>query len=223
MVIRHLLIIEDNRILRESIVNGVTNVPDIQFVTQMDSDINRNKIIALQPDIIVLGVSLYNLCSKDIIEFIHSDLPGSKIVLMDLIPKHTQVIEFVRLGVSGFVLKDTSIENLLITIRSVAKGKKILPQILLENLFSQIIQGDDTTESPQIMALPELTCREREVIERVVRGFSNKEIADGLSVSVDTIKSHVHHILEKLSLVRRSQIAAYLQKYEILKTKFSAR
>jgi DNA-binding NarL/FixJ family response regulator len=218
----HILIGEDNRILRDSIVQAISKEADIQIVAAVDSDFDRTKIIALQPDVILIDISLNHLDCQHIVNFIHEQIPGSKTILFDLAPQHSEVIEFVRLGVSGFILKDASVEDLMKTLQSVAAGGKILPSSLIDTLFTEIMQGMGKTEILRIKDLADITRREQEIIGKLAQGLSNKEIANVLNISVDTIKSHVHNILEKLSLQRRSQIAAYLHKYEIMKTKLSS-
>ena len=115
-----------------------------------------------------------------------------------------------RAGVSGFILKDANIAEFYKTIRSVYKGEEVLPPHLTGSLFSQIVENAILTTKPSVIAESVLmTKRERQVIELISDGKSNKEIAQALHVSTYTVKSHVHNILEKLALNTRLQIANY--------------
>ena len=129
---------------------------------------------------------------------------------MDLVPVQEEVFEFVQAGVSGFILKDASVDDFLRTIRSVAGGNKVLPPHLTGSLFSQIVEH--AVSGPKKFSLIKsvrMTKREKQVIELIADGLTNKEIAQKLHLSTYTVKSHVHNILEKLALHTRVQIAKY--------------
>ena len=129
---------------------------------------------------------------------------------MDLVPLQEDVLIFVQAGVSGFILKDATVNDFLHTIRSVAGGSKVLPPRLTESLFAQIVDKAVTESSvSKIIGSVKMTRRERQVIDLVADGLTNKEIAQKLHLSTYTIKSHIHNILEKLALHTRVQIAKY--------------
>ncbi|RPI71424.1 MAG: DNA-binding response regulator, partial [Ignavibacteriales bacterium] len=163
-----------------------------------------------KPNIILLDLGLRNRSSLRLVKMIKKDFNDSKIIMMDLIPLQADVFEFVRAGVSGFMLKDISVKEFLKTIRSVFKGTKVLPPNLTGSLFSQIVEhavNGETTSA--IIESVRMTKRERQVIELIADGNTNKEIAQTLHLSTHTVKSHVHNILEKLSLSTRVQIAKH--------------
>jgi DNA-binding NarL/FixJ family response regulator len=129
---------------------------------------------------------------------------------MDLIPLQADVFEFVEAGVSGFILKDASIVDFLKTIRSVNQGTKVLPPHLTGSLFSQIVEHAVNGSKPsEIEESIRMTKREKQVIELIANGDTNKEITQKLHLSTYTVKSHVHNILEKLALGTRVQIAKH--------------
>jgi len=112
----------------------------------------------------------------------------------------------VREGVSGFVLKDASITDFVAAIRAVAAGKKVFPTSLTQSLLTQIVE-DATRKGRVDISDVKLTTREREIADLISEGLSNKEIAKKISLATDTVKSHVHNILEKLHLRSRVQVA----------------
>jgi two-component system NarL family response regulator len=140
---------------------------------------------------------------------IRDTAPETKVVMMDLIPVSAEIVEFVNAGVCGFVLKDATFDECVATIRAVAAGEKVLPPRLTESLFSQIAQEVDSRGRTQVMEDVRMTRREREVIELIGEGLSNKEIAQRLNIATHTVKSHVRNVMEKLALHTRLQIAAY--------------
>jgi len=135
--------------------------------------------------------------------------PGTKVIVMDLIPMSDDIVQFVNAGVSGFVLKDATFDEFVATIRSVAAGGKVLPSRMTESLFSQIAKAADAQGHEHVLEDVRMTRREREVIELIGEGLSNKEIAQRLNIAAHTVKSHVRNVMEKLALHTRLQIAAY--------------
>jgi DNA-binding NarL/FixJ family response regulator len=129
---------------------------------------------------------------------------------MDLVPIQDDIMRFVEAGVSGFILKDASIAEFTKTIRSVAGGEKVLPPILTGSLFSQIMDyGVNELGPSKLIQSVRMTRREREIVELIAEGLANKEIAYKLNLSIYTVKSHVHNILEKMALNSRVQIAIH--------------
>jgi two-component system NarL family response regulator len=129
---------------------------------------------------------------------------------MDLIPVQAEVVEFVKAGVAGFILKDATIDDFLHTIRSVAEGKKVLPPSLTGSLFSHIVEyAVQSGKADRLMKAARLTRREHEVVDLIARGMSNKEIARELNIALHTVKSHVHNTLEKLALRTRLELASF--------------
>ena len=207
-----LLLIEDNRLLREGLTVVLKKQPDMDVVETVGDGENIIKIMhRFKPEIILLDLGLRNRSSLHSVKLLKKKFPSSKVIIMDLIPTQDDVLEFVQAGVSGFILKDATVSDFLKTIRSVAKGFQILPPNLTGSLFSQIVDhAVNGSNTSAIMDSVRMTKRERQVIELISEGYTNKEIAQKLHLSTYTIKSHVHNILEKLALRSRVQIAKYL-------------
>jgi DNA-binding NarL/FixJ family response regulator len=128
---------------------------------------------------------------------------------MGLLPAQEDVANYVRAGASGFIMKDASFDEFVETIRAVAAGAEVLPQALTNTLFSQIARNAVGGRNARVLEAVRLTSRERQVIDLLGEGLSNKEIATRLHIAVHTVKSHVHNILEKLALRSRLEVAAF--------------
>jgi DNA-binding NarL/FixJ family response regulator len=206
-----LIVIEDNRLLREGITAMIEEQPDLKVVAALGTSENiLVKIGTLKPGVALLDLGLRNQNSLKVVKSAKKKFPGIKIIVMDLVPVQEEVLEFVQAGVSGFILKDATVDDFLRTIRSVAKGEKVLPSNLTDSLFSQIIKhAVSGPKSSSLIKSVRMTKREKQVIELIADGLTNKEIAQKLNLSTYTIKSHVHNILEKLALHTRVQIAKY--------------
>lgn len=215
-----ILLIEDNRLLRDGIASMIKKKPDMHVVATVGNGENILLMMGkLKPDIMLLDLGLRSQNSLHIVKLIKKNFPETKIIAMDLIPLQSDVFEFVQAGVSGFILKDANVTEFFKTIRSVYKGAQVLPPHLTGSLFSQIIEHAVSGFKPSAIAeAVRMTKRERQVIELIADGNTNKEIAQSLHLSTHTVKSHVHNILEKLSLNTRVQIAKHAHLSDTYKT-----
>jgi DNA-binding NarL/FixJ family response regulator len=204
-----LIIVEDNRLLREGLRVMLKEQPDIAVVASLSNGDALLRGKSLKPDVILLDVILRSRNSLRLVHSIRTTHPKARIVVMDLAPLQSSLVEYVQAGVAGFVLKDASFGDFVQTIRDVARGKKVLPSVLTSSLLSEIATHATGRGKGNPFALIQMTNREREVIELIAEGMSNKQIADRLHRAVDTVKSHVHNILEKLHLHTRLEIASY--------------
>jgi DNA-binding NarL/FixJ family response regulator len=207
----HLILIEDNRLLREGISSMLKKEPDIEIAAAFgDRDFALGKIKKLKPGLVLLDLGLANQNSLQLVKSMKSEYPDIKIIVMDLFPVEDDILQFVEAGVSGFILKDATVADFIQTIRSVAGGETVLPPTMTGSLFSQIMEyGIKELGSSKLVKSVRMTKREREIVELIALGLANKEIAHKLNISIYTVKSHVHNILEKMALNTRVQIAIY--------------
>ncbi len=204
------LLIEDNRLLREGIAKMLNAEADMKVVSSSGNGDVFEKADMLAPDVVLLDLGLKNQDSLRIVEIIRQRFPETHVVVMDLVPAHAEVAEFVRAGVAGFILKDATLHDFLHTIRSVAQGTKILPPLMTSSLFSQIVEHAlQGGQMNKLLSAVKMTSREQDVISHIAAGKSNKEIARELNIAVYTVKSHVHNILEKLALHTRLELATF--------------
>jgi len=200
-------IIDDNRLVREALAAMLAELPDVHVVTSATAD--TGFLAETTPDVLLLDVGLRDQESLNVAVALCRDSPQVKIIVMDIIPVHEEIMEFVNAGVSGFVLKDSTFDEFVDTIRSVAAGHKVLPPRMTQSLFSQIVNTARGGEAERTLEDVRMTPREREVIALIGEGLSNKEIAQRLEIATHTVKSHVRNVMEKLALHTRLQIAAY--------------
>ena len=206
-----ILVIEDNRLLRDGITKMIGEQSDLKVVAAFGEIAKALKFITeSQPTLVLLDLGLPAHNSLQLVKILKKDFPKIKIIAMDLVPLQEDLLVFVQAGVAGFILKEATVNDFLNTLRSVAGGEKILPPNLAESLFSQIVnKAVGESSSSKIISSVRMTKRERQVIDLVADGLTNKEIAQNLHLSTYTIKSHIHNILEKLALHTRVQIAKY--------------
>jgi DNA-binding NarL/FixJ family response regulator len=214
-----LLLIEDNRLLRDGMFSILKPHKDIDIIAASgDGKRTLAKIKQLKPNIVLLDLGLRSQNSLRVVEVVKQDFPLAKIIVMDLAPVQADILQYVKAGANGFILKDASLNDFLITIRSVSEGATILPPLLIDSLFSQIVDHAVREGKTKIREAVRMTQREREVITLLSEGMSNKEIAHRIHISTYTVKSHIHNIMEKLALHTRLEIANYSYTDETLKT-----
>ena len=158
---------------------------------------------------VLLDLGLRNGDSLRVAAKVKHEFPEARIIVMDLLPVHEDVMEFVDAGVSGFIIKDATVEDLVNTIRTVAEGAHVLPPQTSGTLFSRIARDAVAKGRPEALRAVRMTPREREVIDLIAEGLSNKEIAERLRIAPYTVRSHVRNVMEKLMLHTRLQVAAY--------------
>ena len=214
-----LLLIEDNRLLREGILEILKHHKDIAIIAASGDGKNLLPIIRkLKPNVVLLDLGLRSQNSLHIVEIVKKDFSQAKIIVMDLAPVQADILQYVKAGANGFILKDASLNDLLITIRTVAEGSTVLPPLLVDSLFSQIVDHAVREGKSKLKEAVRMTKREREVIGFLGEGMSNREIGQKIRVSTYTIKSHIHNIMEKLALHTRLEIANYSYTDQTLKT-----
>ena len=214
-----LLLIEDNRLLRDGIFSILKPHKDILIIAASgDGKHTLVKIKQLKPNVVLLDLGLRSQNSLHVVEIVKKDFPEAKIIVMDLAPVQADVLQYVKAGANGFILKDASLNDFLITIRTVNEGATVLPPLLIDSLFSQIIDNAVREGKSELKKAVQMTQRERDVIGLLSDGMSNKEIGQKIRISTYTVKSHIHNIMEKLALHTRLEIANYSYTDETLNT-----
>ncbi len=199
-------IVDDNRMVREALAAMLGRVEGMRAVPSDTTD--TAFLDEHQPHVVLLDAGLGDEDSIGVTVSLQERAPYAKVIVMDLIATHEEIGEFVNAGVSGFVLKDATFDELVATITTVAGGGKVLPPRLTQSLFTQIANETARSRAPVLQAV-RMTRREHEAIGLIGEGLSNKEIAQRLNIATHTVKSHVRNVMEKLALHTRLQIAAY--------------
>lgn len=204
------MVIEDNRLLREGIAAMLNREPDFQVVAAaatvavaLDAyDTSRTAVLLL--DCGLVDEDSLNVCAR-----LSTATPALRIIIMGMAAAQEDISAFVRAGACGFLMKDATLEEFTETIRRAAKGEQSLPRALTHSLFSQIIREEVISNRAVLEEGVRLTSREQQIIGLLGEGLSNKDIALRLNIAVHTVKSHVHNVLEKLSLQTRLEVAVF--------------
>lgn len=205
------LLIEDNRFLREGISDILKKQGGFIVDACADGEFLIASAEARTPDVVLLDLGLEQINSFKLIADLRERYPTARIVAMDILPEQDDIVQFVKAGGAGFIVKNAPTEDYIKTIKAVAAGETVLPAVLTKSLFTQIVESVIKSGNGVPDHAIQLTKREREVVDLISEGMSNKEIAQQLHIATFTVKSHVHNVLEKLELTTRLQIAAFVR------------
>ena len=205
-----IVLVDDNRLLREGLASLIHTQPGFKVLAaSADVDEALQKVREANPDIILLDLGLVDHDALTLTAKLHEEIPVARVIVMGLLPAQEDVAAYVRVGASGFIMKDASFEEFFATIRAVAHGAEVLPKALTTSLFTQIVRNVATANPAIVLEAVLLTSREQDVVRLLGEGLSNKEISSRLNIAVHTVKSHVHNVLEKLALRSRLEVAAF--------------
>ena len=204
------LIIDDNRLMRGGLRALLKAQPDLQVAGAVaDLAAALRRVAEVTPHVVLVDAGLGGCDGCRCVEQIRKSAPAARVIVMDLLPAPEEVVGYVKAGANGFLMKDATVEDLVGTVRSVARGEDVIPLLLTGTLLSHIAQDAVVHQRPEAADAVRMTKREQEVMQLIAEGFNNKAIAQRLGVAGDTVKSHVRNILEKLTLHSRLAIAAH--------------
>ncbi len=202
------LIADDHAVVREGLRSLISSEPGMVVVDEACDGVEAVlKTRSLRPDVILLDLLMPRKGGIEAIEEIKNENPQAHILVLTSFAEDDKVFPAIRKGAQGYLLKDSSPEELLQAIRHVYRGETSLHPTIARKLIQEINQPSDLPPSDD-----PLTEREVEVLRLVARGLSNQEIADDLVVSERTVRTHVSNILSKLHLANRTQAALYALK-----------
>jgi len=200
-------VIDDNRLVREGVAAMLNTLPDFHAIAYASTE--AAVAAGRSPSVVLLDMGLGDAEGVRVVTALVKQMPDTRIVAMDLTPLSDEVLELINAGVSGVVMKDSSFDECVTTVRAVASGEKVVPPPATESLIAQIAKEARGRKAQDVLEAVRMTPRELEVIELIGEGLSNKEIAQRLNIAAHTVKSHVRNVMEKLALHTRLQIAAY--------------
>ena len=201
----HVLVVEDQAVVREGLVAILSFQPDIEVVGQAEDGLQALDLVKkTHPDVILLDMVMPRQDGLTTIPKIKELDPQARILVLTSFAEGERVFQAIKAGALGYLLKDAKREQLMQAIRDVAQGQASLPP----SIALKVIQEMDHAAETPYSADP-LTPRELETLQLIARGLSNQEIASELVVHERTIAKYVSSILDKLHLANRTQAALY--------------
>lgn len=202
-----ILLADDHRIVREGIKHMIDRFPHIQVSGECE---NTKQLLEdaklLQPDLILLDVSMPNSRCAETIRFLRRDCPNTKILILTMHSELAYLNLCLQAGASGYVLKASSQEDLIHAINTVLKGGVYIdPQLALELAGSL----RKTQESVSNVAAKTLSDRESEILRLIARGETNKDIAELIGISEKSVETYKSRAMEKLGMSKRNELLRF--------------
>jgi len=215
------LIVDDYPVVREGLRTMLSTDRTVQVVGEAADGAQALAMVAeKEPNVVLMDIRMPNMDGVEATRQISDKYPSTAVIVLTMYDNDAYVIDAVRAGASGYLLKDASRELLLHTIRTVSSGTTLIRTDLLFEAISSLIhpkQAFQETAASTIQALETLTPREREVLQLVAEGHTNKEIGKALSVTEVTIKKHMQSILAKLDATSRTRVVAKITRAGFIK------
>ena len=209
-----IIIVDDHVLFREGLAAIIRSESDIEVIGQAGTVQEAIEIVReLKPEMVLMDFGLPDGTGADATRTILTEHPECKIIFLTMSEEDEDLFAAIRSGAKGYLLKNMHPSKLISTLRSVQKGESALSRSMTMRLMEELAR---TTEPPR-PGDPTLTRRELEVLRELASGLSNQEIAERLFISENTVKYHVHSILEKLNLSDRRDAALYAREHGLLK------
>lgn len=205
---KKLFIVEDHTILREGLKALLSTRPEWEIVGEAgEGDAAIRGVEKLQPDLVLMDLSLPKMNGPEAIREIKKRCPKTKIVALTVHKTEEYISAAFQAGAEGYVLKDATHGELELAIRHVLAGKKFISPGISEKIVAAYLEKKKTDSL--ITPWDTLTPRERSILKLIAEGYKNKEIADYLCISVKTVEKHRSNLMQKLDLHNVSDLTAY--------------
>ena len=208
------LVVDDHALFRRGIVTVLTNQEGINVVGEAVNGLEAiEKAEELAPDVIVMDLNMPQCSGLEATQALQARTPQVGILVLTVSENEADLFAAIKFGATGYILKNTEPEELVQAIYHIAQGGVIISPMMATKLLTEF-RGSDTDARAKQTEEEEanLSPREVEVLRLISQGATNKEIADSLFISENTVKTHLRNIMDKLHLANRSQAAAYAVK-----------
>jgi DNA-binding NarL/FixJ family response regulator len=204
-----LLIVDDQSLICEGLKAMLSLEEDLEVVgVAHNGEQALAQVDALLPDVVLIDVRMPVMDGREATRKICQHYPSVKVLVLSTFDDTQYIADAIRAGAKGYLLKDMPSEELALAVRSVHRGYTQLAPGLLEKV-AQTFSDTPVSAKDSATQVPNLTPREQEVLQLVALGYPNREIASALFISEGTVKTHVTHLLDRLNLRNRSQLAIY--------------
>jgi len=203
------LIADDKEVFREGLARVLEEQEPIKVVSRCDGRQVITKVEQTKPDLVLMDTNLSGHDAIEVIPHITESSPEVKVAMLTDSVDKEKLFSCVEAGAKAYLIKSLSIDDLVKSIDLVAKGRVVISPLLSEKFLGEFTKLREEERSSSTEDQPAVSGREREILGLVANGYTNKEIAQRLSIAENTAKVHVKNILVKLELRNRQQAAAY--------------
>jgi len=215
----NLLIVDDHPLFRQGVRWSLNEEQDIKVIGDAPSAEEALEFISVSaPDVVLVDINLPNMDGLEMTRLVHRTYPSVGVIVLSMRESDEQAFNALRAGAAAYYSKEIHPTQLAQSIRRVARGEYVINEVMFDepkvaarilNQFRDMDRGVTTAEEVNFAVFSPLSEREIEVLDKIAGGSSNKEIAEGLGISTQTVKNHISSILRKLSLNDRTQAVIY--------------
>jgi len=200
------LIVDDHTMVRESLVSVLQADGGVQVVAQAADGIEAiEKAMQTRPDVVIVDLSMPRLGGVEVVRRLREALPATRVLVLTMHQEDEYVLQAVRAGASGYLVKDSAASELLAAVRSLHAGRGYFGPQAARTLAEQLQHPERTLDDPY----GRLTPREREVLHLIAEGLTTKEIARRLDISTKTAENHRSNAMRKLGMRDRVELVRY--------------
>ncbi len=207
-----ILIVDDHILFREGLTGLLRAQPDMEVIGEcgtMNEAISQ--ALLLKPDVVLMDFSLPDGTGLEATRAILAELPLTEIIFLTVHDNDERLIAAMRAGAKGYLLKNLSVNKLLASLRALERGEAAISRTMMARILEEFAQSRPASASAP-SPLVGLTSREIEVLQELADAITNQEIATRLFISENTVKNHIHNILEKLNLHNRREAIEFARK-----------
>jgi two-component system NarL family response regulator len=214
------MIVDDHALFRRGLQMVLEGEDGIDVVAEAGDGAEAiSKAEDAMPDVVLMDVRMPKHSGIEATRALRALLPNAKILMLTISDEESDLFEAIKVGASGYLLKEISIEEVANAVRAVHAGQSLISPSMASKLLSEFATMVKRTDERQSYLAPRLTARELEVLKLVARGYSNRDVAKELVISENTVKNHVRNILEKLHLHSRMEAVVYAVREKLLEIK----
>jgi DNA-binding NarL/FixJ family response regulator len=208
-----ILIADDHGVIRAGLRALLADFPDLRVIGEAsDGSEAITKVLELKPDIVLMDLSMPNIGGIEATRQLAQTAPNVRILILTVHEDESLLKEVIRMGAAGYIIKRASQEDLIHAIRVVARGDLYVHPAMTRSLFS----GPSPTQT-KVSEAETLTLREIEVLQLLAKGYTNRQIAEHLSLSPRTVEGHRANLSGKLGLRSRVELVEYAEKHGLMK------
>ncbi|MBI9055240.1 MAG: response regulator transcription factor [Bacteroidales bacterium] len=210
-----IVLVDDHQMFRDGVKSVLSDEENMEVVGEVG---NGNDLFELlksnTPDLIITDISMPEISGIEVTKYVSENYPDIKILILSMHTNEEFITKALSSGANGYLPKDTSMNELLDAINTIYKGDNYFNKNISDTILKSII--DKSKNNQNNSKNEKLTKREKEVVQLVVDGLTNKEIADKLFISIRTVDSHKNNVMQKLNLKSSVELVKYILKNNII-------
>jgi DNA-binding NarL/FixJ family response regulator len=204
----HIFIVEDHQLFREGLKSMLNTRDDVEIVGEAEDGLEAvRQIRKAKPDLVLLDLSMPKMGGISVMKEVKRELPATRILALTIHESDQYVLEAFDAGTDGYCIKDASRQELMIAVDSVLQGKPYISPGISDQVIEGYLSGRKRLKKESNWDT--ITQREREVLKLLAEGYTNKDIADFLHISIKTVEKHRANLIGKLDLHNVAQLTTY--------------